>query len=402
MPTTVSSPTTFLTRPAKKGSAAASLALTASPTALRLPAYRTRWVGAELQAARLQALIREHRLVTLLGPGGCGKTRLAVEVARLSTVPTDASHHERGEGRAAKLAASIFERAFCVGAADFVQRLAPALAAVSTLSATSLASADAGTDAGADAGEASGRVLLLLDNCEQLDVAAAQQIALFAELMPQAHCLLTSRRPMGLDGEREFMMSGLELPGDDAAADVETYPAVSLFVDRARAHRADFAAVPTNSHDLLALVRALDGLPLAIELAASHARTLSPAHMLALLRAAKADAASPDSGLKWLARRGHRSGNDSRHASMWHVIDVSWQLLTPSAQALLDVWCAQPHSGELEATLLRSSADALDELLAHSMLQTVVDGDGALQHGVGELVRTYVRARHPVAGGAPS
>jgi predicted ATPase len=356
----------------------------------RLPTYRTRWIGADLQAARLQALIREHRLVTLLGPGGCGKTRLAVEVARLSVVGAEDS--------ARRLTSGIFDRALfvgligCVDAKELLQRLAPALDSV--FAPTQPAPFTEVLD------ETQGRVLLLLDNCEQLDAAAARQIALLAEHMPQAHCLLTSRRPMGLDGEREFMMSGLELPssgdnGDSKSdiAEVSMNSAVALFVDRVRTHRVNFEVVPGNRIEVVALMHCLDGLPLAIEMAATHARTLKPAQMLALLRAAQDDAAAPDSGLKWLARRGQRSGHDLRHASMWQVIDLSWQLLSPAAQALLQAWCALPEGGELEAALRFNSADALDELLAHSMLQTSVCVDGALQHRVGELVRCFVKAR---------
>ena len=360
----------------------------------RLPTYRTRWIGAELQAARLQALVREHRLVTLLGPGGCGKTRLAVEVARLSLVVTQGDHEDSAARTTGRLASGIFERALfvgligCVGTKDLLRRLVPALDSV--FAPTEPAPFAEVLE------ETQGRVLLLLDNCEQLDAAAARQIALLAEHMPQAHCLLTSRRPMGLDGEREFMMSGLELPSPEDGKDLANVPmnaAVALFVDRVRSHLVDFEVVPANRDEVVALVRCLDGLPLAIELAATHARTLNPAQMLALLRASQADTTAPDSGLKWLARRGQRSGHDHRHASMWQVIDLSWRLLTPAAQALLQAWCALPDCGELEAAVLHSSADALDELLAHSMLQTAVCADGALKHRVGELVRSFVCAR---------
>jgi predicted ATPase len=394
MPKPVSSSPTSLSRTASVAAGRSSIASSATPLVSRLPAYRTRWIGAEWQAARLQALIREQRLVTVLGPGGCGKTRLAVEVARLSVVAAD----RRAEEPSVKLSAGIFERALfvgligCVGATDLLQRLAPVVAAALVQTPASAAAEDAD--------EAQGRILLLLDNCEQLDGAATQQIALLAEHMPQAHCLLTSRRPMGLDGEHEFMMSGLGVPSsvgaemaEDSVAELAINAAVSLFLDRARAHRADVEVLPANSHDLVTLVRCLDGLPLAIELAASHARTLNPAQMLALLRAATADAHSPDSGLKWLARRGQRSGHDGRHASMWQVIEESWRMLSPAAQALLQAWCDLPGGAEPSATWVYSSADALDELLAHAMLQTSVRDDGALKHRVGELVRAYVTAR---------
>jgi hypothetical protein len=82
---------------------------------------------------------------------------------------------------------------------------------------------------------------------------------------------------------------------------------------------------------------------------------------------------------------------------MWQVIDLSWRLLTPAAQALLQTWCALPDGGKLVAAVLHSSADALDELLAHSMLQTSVCADGALQHRVGEMVRSFVTAQPLVA-----
>ncbi len=396
MPKPVSSLPTLAKRTPNEAQGISTPNAKPSPKLSRLPSYRTRWIGAELQAARLQALIREHRLVTVLGPGGCGKTRLAVEVARLSVI----SKNVVSEQTSATLSAGIFERALfvglmgCVDATDFLQRLAPAVAAALAQKPTAAATEERD--------DSQARILLLLDNCEQLDGAATEQIARLAEHMPQAHCLLTSRRPMGLDGEQEFMMSGLELPLADGLAgdlasggpsDLATIAAVALFVDRARAHRADFDAVPANCADMVALLRCLDGLPLAIELAASHARTLNPAQMLALVNAAKTEDVPPDSGLKWLARRGQRSGHDCRHASMWHVIDESWRMLAPSAQTLLQAWCALPVGAEPPEALLYRSADALDELLSHSMLQTSVRDDGALKHRVGELVRAYVSGR---------
>ncbi|MFN0184197.1 MAG: ATP-binding protein, partial [Aquabacterium sp.] len=284
---------------------------------LRLPQYLTRLIGADVSGGRLRALVSEQRLVMLLGAGGTGKSRLAVEVARVLCA-ADAGAAPRFDG------AVFVSLVGAVNRTETLDRLAGALRVAG----------------GSDVVEAILQVLdrrpllVLLDNAEQLDDEAAAAIAHLAERLPAAHWLVTSRRPLGLDGERSFMLDGLPLPARDAPlAEVVINPAVALFIDRARAHRPDFHVGASQRTAVVDLVGWLEGLPLAIELAAAQARTLGPAELLALLQQARAQ--RQGAGLALLARRGARSGSDPRQASMRDVVAWSWQLLAPASRALL-------------------------------------------------------------------
>ena len=358
--------------------------------ASRLPQYLTRLVGADVQGARLQGLVAEQRLVSVLGAGGCGKTRLAIEVARVMCEAVPGGPRSR------------FERPVFVSlvgvstATGLLDRLCAALRI------------DGGSDAlGQVLGVLDRRALLmLLDNAEQLDDAAAATLAQLAERLPDAHWLITSRRPLGLDGEQQFLLDTLELPGTDAPLpDVALNPAVLLFVDRARAQRADFHVSASNHRALSALVHWLDGLPLAIELAASHSRTLGPAELLAVLQAARADHRAGAGSLAFLSRRGTRAGNDPRHASMLDVVAWTWQLLTPDHQRLLLALCLLPAGATLPCAAalasdtgtpwsLAQAQAALDELLSHSVLRVGRGQDGQWRYAPQEPVREYGLAMH--------
>jgi predicted ATPase len=365
--------------------AAAPTAVPAPAAAARLPQYLTRLIGADVQGARLLALVHEHRLVTVLGPGGAGKTRLAVEVARAAG---QAAHGGGGAAAAARFDAAIFVS--LVGAAtrdDVFDRLKLALR----------------VDGGGDAVELilatlqARALLVLLDNAEQLDTDAAAAIALLAERAPQVHWLVTSRRPLALDGERHFVIEALELPAPDAPLDEAAMnPAVALFVDRAQAHRADFHLRANNRDALIALVRWLDGLPLAIELAASHARTLGPAELLALLREAREHPAPDGGSLAFLARRGARTGSDPRHASMLATIAWGWALLDGPQRTLLAALAPLPAGARtpLAAALAGCSTAQvqarLDELVTMSVLRAQPGSDGAVRYTPYEPVREFV------------
>jgi predicted ATPase len=355
----------------------------------RLPQYLTRLVGADLSGARLRALVAQQRLVAVLGPGGSGKTRLAVEVARLL-----------GEDAAAqRFEPPVFVSLVGVEqAADTLDRLCMAL---------HLQAAGDPTERllGALDGR---RLLLVLDNAEQLDDGAVAALAHLVERLPRVHWLVTSRRPLGIDGEHAFVLEHLPLPALEAPlAEVASSPAVQLFIDRARAHRADFAVSAGNRGALVALVRWLEGLPLAIELAASHARTLGPAELLALLRGAREDRDDPAAGLSFLARRGARSGSDPRHASMLDVIAWSWRLLAPPAQHLLGRLALLPGGATLHAAAALGSATGrlnlaraqaeLDMLVAHSVVRVVAGRDGQMRYAPFEPVREYALAAQDAA-----
>ena len=358
----------------------------------RLPHYLTRLIGADQQGARLRAQVQEHRFVVVLGAGGSGKTRLAIEVARslLQALPgTQAPRFER---------AVFVSLVGATSATELLDRLALALRVKTSGDVVELL---------LEVLEGR-RPLLLLDNAEQLDATATGAIAHLAERLPHAHWLVTSRRPLALDGERRFLLQALELPLADAAlAEVAMNPAVALFVDRARAHRLEFHVQAANAVALVELVRWLDGLPLAIELAASHARTLRPAELLGVLKAARAERGTQEAGsLALLARRGARSGSDPRHASMLAVLSWSWRLLGPAQQHLLRALCMLPAGATTEVAAMLAAADdmprlglgatqsLLDELVEQSVLLPGIGQDGQWRFVPLEPVREYVLAHH--------
>ncbi len=348
-----------------------------------LPTYLTRLFGADMAAARLRALVLTRRLVTLLGPGGSGKTRLGVEVAQSLRLPAP------WQADASAALALPFDRiAFvslvaCEEASQMLDAIARALAVPGAL--TGGAGALAQTLAGQ-------RLLLVLDNFEQLVGHAEGTLAELLSLLPALHVLVTSRRALGLDGEQTLHAEPLALPAAGAAlADAAANPAVALFVDRARAARADFHLSERNHAAIVTLVRALHGMPLAIELAASRVRSFPPAEMVALL--GQADGAPH---LALLARGGPRSGHDSRHASMAQVIAWSWRLLDVPAQRLLGALTLFPADASAAAVAavvgdtVSATAARLDDLAAHSLVR--MSGDEAPRFGLLEPVREFAAA----------
>jgi predicted ATPase len=348
-----------------------------------LPHYLTRVFGAEAQALVLRAAVLQHRLVTLVGPGGSGKTRLAVELA-----------HALASAGAAGFDLVAFVP--LVACNDDAQMLDALLAAFH------------GRAGGGDAFErllqmlAGRSALIVLDNFEQLPSAAALRVARLAAELPGLHQVLTSRRALGLDGEQVFAVNALSLPVPDADLDAAaSNPAVALFVDRARAARADFHLHRGNLQAVVALVRALEGMPLAIELAAARVRSFAPAQMLARLGAAGSGPAT--AVLDLLSRAGPRAGHDPRHASMQAVIAWSWQQLSPPQAQLLSgltVFTGGCTADAADAVCGQSGHDTdllIAELHAQSMLRLHDAEPGPARITLAEPVREYAAVQLPPA-----
>ena len=369
-------------------SAAASSAASAPRAHIFLPTYLTRVFGADEQAARLRGLVLAHRLVTLIGPGGSGKTRLAVEMA----------HSLRNDAGWPVPAAETFVPFDLIAFVPLASCRTRAQACDAVTGALQIAPRSddpllALTDA-----LAGRRVLLLLDNFEQLVGQAQDLVAHLVGLLPALHIVVTSRRALGLDGERELAVAALELPAADADPGTAAgNPAIALFVERARAVRAEFHFSARNGAVLVELVRALDGMPLAIELAASRVRSIAPADMLARLRGA----GTPR--LDLLSRSGPRSALDSRHASMQRVIEWSWEQLGPEQARLLSALTVFPDgfTAASAATLVGDEPiDApllLDELVAHSLVHAHAGGDDALRFGLYPPIREFAASRQDAA-----
>ncbi|MEU1007357.1 BTAD domain-containing putative transcriptional regulator [Streptomyces sp. NPDC005890] len=252
---------------------------TGAPARPRLPAQLTRFVGREAELARIDRALAGCRLVTLTGPGGVGKTRLALEAARARTgagvcLVELAPLADGARIPYAVLAALGVRDGFRSPATDALDRLLAALA--------------------------DREVLLVLDNCEHLVEAAARTAALLLGACPGVRVLATSRESLGITGE--VLVPVPPLPEE---------PAVRLLLDRARAVRPDFdghARVPE-------ICRALDGLPLAIELAAARLRTLSVDELAERLH-----------DRFRVLTRGDRA-KAPRHRTLRAVVEWSWELL---------------------------------------------------------------------------
>jgi predicted ATPase len=229
-----------------------------------LPHQLTECIGRQAELDELQGLLSTARLITLTGPGGVGKTHLALAVAE-----------------------TVAER-FRDGVA-FVD-LSPVIDPDAVLAAIARAFGirdDGGIPLGERLANAlhERRLLLILDNFEQV-LAAGPLVAKLLQAAVHITTLVTSRAALRVRGEREFPVAPLAYPassGDRTSAAMLDYPALALFVRRAQDLRPDFALTPTSAACVAEICRRLDGLPLALELAAARVRVLSPAALLARL-----------------------------------------------------------------------------------------------------------------------
>ncbi|GAA1579698.1 BTAD domain-containing putative transcriptional regulator [Kribbella sancticallisti] len=216
-----------------------------------LPVQRSTFVGRRWELAELQGLLRTHRLVCVTGPPGSGKTRLAVEVA--SSLLEDFSHGVRFVSLAEIMDPKLIPSA--IGAALGVSE-----------------TADRPTDQALVEHLRSRRLLLLLDNFEHV-LAAAPAVGKLLDTAPGLSVLTTSRAPLRLSGEQEYPLDPLPLPAaDEPAAELTDNDALILFADRAAAVDPRFSLAIDNAPAVADLVTRLDGLPLAIELAAARLR----------------------------------------------------------------------------------------------------------------------------------
>ena len=269
-----------------------------------LPLQFTRFFGREKEIARVGEILRDGqtRLLTLTGPGGTGKTRLAVEAA-------------------AHLLDSFEGAVWFAPLADLddPNRLADAL--LDALSLPRSAEADPAEQVvAALSAQAS---LLVLDNFEQLvEGGGAEAVQNLLARVPTLTCLVTSRQLLGLPGEREFVVAPLPTPGgaNGGPERLGAYESVRLFVDRAQAVKPDFQVTNGNAPALAELCDRLEGIPLAIELAAARAQVLTPAQMLEQLA----------NRFEFLVSR--RRGVVERQRTLRAAVDWSFRLLAPELQ----------------------------------------------------------------------
>jgi predicted ATPase/DNA-binding SARP family transcriptional activator len=293
-----------------------------------LPAWLTSFVGREAEVASLARLLRQHRLVTVVGAGGTGKTRLAVETARVVA-------GEFPDG---------------VAFADLVPATRPEAVAEAVLAAL-------GAPGPAELADPAGvlsdlAMLVVLDNCEQVADGAAALAERVLRACPRVRLLATSRMPLGIGGEQLWDCEPLETAGvgDDGGA------ALNLFADRVRLVRPAFTVDDRTRALATRVVELLDGVPLAIELAAGRVRALGLAGLAGRLE----EDVSVLSG-------GDRD-TPHRHRSIAEVIDWSLRLAPPAEQILFRRLAVVPGgvttaAAQRLATAAPLAADMMPELL---------------------------------------
>ena len=337
----------------------------------------TSFVGRDADVAVVRELIAEHRLTTLVGPGGSGKTRLATETARtlLGDLPDGVW---------------LVELAAIGADGDVAQ---------ATLTGLGLRDALLGSGPGTDlvdgliAAIREREALLILDNCEHVIEAAAQFADRVLGECRLLRILATSREPLGITGEALWLVEPLALPSDAGAGEIASSAAVRLLRDRADAVRRDLAADEHTLATMARICRALDGMPLAIELAAARLRTMSIDQLANRL----------DDRFRLLTS-GSRTALP-RHRTLRAVVDWSWELLTDAERLVLRRLSVFSGGASLEAAeQVCVGADVepdevlelLTSLVEKSLL--VTDGDGAPRYRMLGTIKEYAADRLAEAG----
>ncbi|MEV0697399.1 BTAD domain-containing putative transcriptional regulator [Saccharopolyspora sp. NPDC050389] len=329
-----------------------------------LPTRLSSFVGREREIERVRAELADSRLVTLFGPGGAGKTRLAIETAagmsdRRVWFVELAPVRDGQDVTAAVLAA--------LGVRETRLLESPMKHALSR--AADLFSAEP--------------ALLVLDNCEQVIEAAAEFVQEVLSRAPQLRVVATSREPLALTGERLLPVGPLALPeAEDAAPEAA---AVRLFVDRAAAARPGFALDDGNTRDVVEICRRLDGMPLAIELAAARLRAMSVRQVAERL----------DDRFRLLTN-GNRTSMP-RHRTLRAVVEWSWDLLTGPEQVLarrLSVFAGNASADAVSAVCADAGMPAADVFyvlvsLVEKSLVEAVDSELGMRYRMLETVRAF-------------
>ncbi|HEX7302777.1 BTAD domain-containing putative transcriptional regulator [Lentzea sp.] len=291
-----------------------------------VPAQLTSFVGRDDDLRRVTAWLRHHRLVTLIGPGGTGKTRLAVEVA----------HRDAGEVAFVDLSATT----------DVARAL---LDGVGAREAGLLTAAPTGVEERLTAALAVREVLLVVDNCEHVVDTAARVLGRLLAACPGVRVLATSREPLGITGETLSPVTALD---DESAA--------RLFLDRARAVRPGFTA---PAEVVAEVCRRLDGIALALELAAARVRTLPIGEIAARL----------DDRFRLLSQ-GSRTAAP-RHRTLHAVVEWSWDLLDDAERDLAARFTVFSGGACLDAVTAVTGADVdtLTSLVDKSLVETAGD-----------------------------
>ncbi|MEU5860909.1 BTAD domain-containing putative transcriptional regulator [Nonomuraea sp. NPDC047529] len=346
-----------------------ALSLPAERPTTNLPASVSRLVGRDEALAEVCSLVTAERLVTLTGTGGVGKTRLALEAAHrlldgfadgVWLVALDQATHSPAEAIMAAL--DIREDP---SGGDVHERLAAALRPR--------------------------RVLLVLDNCEHVIEQVAELAEVLLAAAPRLTVLATSREPLGVDGEVLWSVPPLGLPAGTDLTEMARSDAVRLFVARAAASARGFALEAGNAQAVAQLCRRLDGIPLALELAATRVRALGVQGVVDRL----------DDRFRLLASG--RRGAPARQQTLTAVIDWSWDLLSDEERVVLRRLAVHADGCTLEsaeAVCAEPGLDVLDLLarLVDRSLVVVAEGTTGVRYRLLESVSEYCAGRLADAG----
>ncbi len=332
-----------------------------------LPVQLTSFVGRKDEVAQGLRLLRESRLLTLTGPGGTGKTRLALQIAAE--------------------ASEVFESG--IWFVNLVPLQDPERVAMQVASDLGVRHfGDEGIERAIAQHVGDGRLLLVLDNCERVLSGVRALADALLRSAAGLKVLATSRAPIGMEGEQLYPVSPMQVPKAEssAASRLIGSDAGSLFLERARAANPKFALNSKNAADVAAICRAVDGMPLAIELAAARIGVLSPKQILERLHDRFGLLVKP---------RGEKS---DRHRTLRATIDWSYDLLGERERRLFATLAVFRGGWTLEAAEAVCSdeglnrADVLDTLQSladHSIVAGEPDESGATRYRMLETLREY-------------
>jgi predicted ATPase/DNA-binding SARP family transcriptional activator len=325
------------------------------PRSSELPIVTTKLIGRAVELAELSDLLSDpaHRLLTIVGPGGIGKTRLAVAASTANAPIFD-------DGVAfiplAALNSADLLPATILSALGLTleQQTNPERQLIDYLRAREL--------------------LLVLDSFEHL-LATVELVSRIIQQAPKVALLITSRERLALQAEQVFELAGLDYPVSEAPEEIACYQAVQLFVERAQRLQRKFQLAPDNAAAVARICRLVEGLPLAIELAASTVSVQSCA--------AIADDIAND--LRALATR--LRDVPERHRSMWAAFEHSWRLLTGDEQTVFS--CLSVFRGGFQLEAAQHIAGASAAQLAALIDKSLVQRGAAGRYDLHELLSHY-------------
>ena len=345
------------------------------PPITNLPAAVSTLVGRDIEIEEIQKLASMHRLVTLSGAGGIGKTRLSIEVGR-------------------RMLPEFQDGAWLIELAALTD---PELVPIAMASILGLELLGARTSIEQIAAALAPRnLLLVVDNCEHVVDAAAQVVETVLRAAPDIRILATSREPLGAEGECIYNLPPLAMPPEGArdVEEVSRHAAVQLFMLRARAVMPQFALDDRTASAAAAICRRLDGMPLAIEIAAARAAALGIEGLATLLDA------------RFLSLTGGRRTVLPRHQTLRATLDWSYGLLSETERRVLRRLSVFAGGFTLAAAGKVAGDGAIDEAdivevvvgCVGKSLITADVGASAPRYRLLETTRTYLRERLDESG----